>query len=53
MVVQKKYVPLMLLTAYRAAGLLVNMLKDNIKMDSIEMALSIARSENNLKNMYC
>ena len=39
----------MLLTAYRAAGLLVNMLKDNIEMDSIEMALSFARSENNLK----
>jgi hypothetical protein len=34
-IVQKKYVPRMLLTAYRAAGLRVNMLKDNIK----EMAL--------------
>jgi len=43
----------MLLTAYRAAGLLVNMLKDNIEMDSKEMALVIARSENNLINIYC
>jgi hypothetical protein len=38
-IVQKKYVPLMLLTAYRAAGLRVNMLKDNIEMDSKETAL--------------
>jgi hypothetical protein len=37
--VQNKHVPLMLLTAYRAAGLRVNMLKDNIKMDIKEMAL--------------
>ena len=52
MTVQKKYVALMLLTAYRAAGLRVNMLKDNIEMDRKEMALMIARSENNLKNVY-
>jgi len=38
-IVQKKYVPLMLLTAYRAAGLRVNMLKDNIEMDIKEMAI--------------
>jgi hypothetical protein len=38
-IVQKKYVPLMLLRAYRAAGLRVNMLKDNIKMGIKEMAL--------------
>jgi hypothetical protein len=31
--VQKKYVPFMLLGAYRAAQLLVNMLKDNIELD--------------------
>jgi len=31
--VQKKYVPFMLQTAYRAAGLRVNMLKDNIEID--------------------
>ena len=31
--------PLMLLTAYRAAELRLNMLKDNIEMDIIEMAL--------------
>jgi hypothetical protein len=32
-IVQKKYVLLMFLTAYRAAGLRVNMLKENIEMD--------------------
>ena len=32
MIVHKKYVPLTLLTAYRAVELRVNMLKDNIKM---------------------
>ena len=37
--VQKKYVPLMLLRAYRAAELCVNILKDNIKMDSKEIEL--------------
>jgi len=31
-IVHKKYVPLTLLTAYRAVELRVNMLKDNIKM---------------------
>ena len=38
-IVQMKYVPLMLLTAYRAAGLHVNMLKDNIEMDTKEVHL--------------
>jgi hypothetical protein len=41
-IVQKKYVPVMLLRAYRAAELRVNMLKDNTKMDIKEMALNIA-----------
>ena len=36
---QKKYLSLMLLTAYRAAGLRVNMLQDNIEMDIKEMVL--------------
>ena len=31
--VQKKYVPHILLRAYRAAELRVNMLKDNIEME--------------------
>jgi hypothetical protein len=31
--VQKKYAPLVLLRAYRAAGLLVKMLKDYIEME--------------------
>ena len=33
-IVQKKYVALMLHRAYRAAGLCVNMLKDNIDVTS-------------------
>jgi hypothetical protein len=37
--VHKKYIPVMLLTAYRAAGLRVNVLKGNIEMDMKEMAL--------------
>ena len=53
MTVQKKYVALMLLTAYRAAGLRVNMLKDNIEMDRKEMAPMIAQSENILINISC
>ena len=36
---QKKYLSVMLLTAYRAAGLRVNMLRDNTEMDIKEMAL--------------
>ena len=36
---QKKYLSLMLLTAYRAAGLRVYMLMDNIKMDIKKMVL--------------
>ena len=42
-IVQKKYVPLMLLTAYRAAGLRLNMQKDHIEMDITEMALMTSR----------
>jgi hypothetical protein len=37
--VQKKYVPLILLTAYRAAGIRVIKVKDNIEMDIKEMPL--------------
>jgi len=37
--VQKKYVAFMLPRAYRAAGLRVNMLKDNIEMNIKETAL--------------
>ena len=51
LIVQKKYVPLMLLTAYRAAGLHVNMLKDNIKMDSKEMVLVTTWTEFNSINI--
>jgi len=36
-IVQKKYVALMLLTVYRAAGLCVNVLKDNIECDIKEI----------------
>ena len=44
-------VPLMLLTAYRVAGLRVNMLKDNTEMDIIEMAALSMRNELNLINI--
>jgi hypothetical protein len=37
--VQKKYIPVMLLRAYRAAGLRVKMLKDNIEMGIKEMTI--------------
>ena len=52
MIVQKKYVPLMLLTAYRAAGLRVNMLRDNIGIDIKEIALIFKPIENNIINTY-
>jgi hypothetical protein len=45
--VHSKYVPLMLLTAYRAAGLRVNMLKDNIEIDIKEIAFIFTLIENN------
>ena len=45
------YVPLMLLKAYRAAGLRVNMLKDNTEMDITEMAALSMRNELNLINI--
>jgi len=37
--VQKKYVPRMLLKAYRVAGLHVNMQRDNIEINIKEMTL--------------
>ena len=43
-IVQKKYVALMLLTAYRAAGLIMNMLKVNNEMDIKVMALIITKT---------
>jgi hypothetical protein len=46
-IVQKKYVLLMLPRAYRAAGLRVNLLKGIVEMDIIVMALMIVQSENN------
>jgi len=42
----------MLLKAYRARGLYVNMLKDNIEIDIKIMALRIKRTENNYSNTY-
>jgi hypothetical protein len=45
--VRNKYVPRMLLRAYRAAELQVNMLKDNIKMDFKEIALMTTWNESN------
>jgi len=41
---QKKCVTLILLKAYRAAELRVNMLKDNIEMDIKEMVLKFKRT---------
>jgi hypothetical protein len=49
-IVQKKCV--MLLTAYRAAVLHVNMLKDSIEMDGKEISLMIKRTKNNIINAY-
>ena len=49
---QKKYVPLMLLTAYRAAGLRVNMLKDNIEIGIKEIAFIFTLIENNIISTY-
>jgi hypothetical protein len=51
-IVQKKYFPLMSLTAYRAAGLGAKMPKDNIEMDIKEMPLKIKRAEINFINTY-
>ena len=50
-IVQKKYVPLMLLKAYRVAELRVNMLRDNIEIDITEMAAVSMRTELNLTNI--
>ena len=49
---EKKYVSFMLLPAYRAAELFVNMLKDNFGKESKEMALMIKRTENNCTSTY-
>ena len=49
-IVQKKYVPIILLTAYRAAGLRVNMVRGNIEMGIKEMAL-ITRTALNMINI--
>ena len=45
---QRKYVPLMLLRAYRVAGLYVNMFKDNIEMGIKGKVLVIKCTENYL-----
>ena len=49
-IVQKKYIPLIFLRGCRAAGLCVNMLKDNIQKDVKVIALLTMRSEINLIN---
>ena len=51
MIVREKYVVLMLLRTNRAAGLRVKVLQDIFEIDSTEMALMIAESENNLINV--
>jgi hypothetical protein len=43
---EQKYVPFLLLTAYRAAELLVNTLKDNIKINIKEINTYSANVEN-------
>ena len=45
---QRKYVPLTLLRAYRVAGLYLNMLKDNIEMGIKGKVLVIKWTENYL-----
>ena len=49
--VQKKYVPHMLLRAYRAAELRVNVLKDNVEMHIKEIAFIIKWNNSNLINI--
>jgi hypothetical protein len=49
--VQKQYVPLMLLKIYRTAELLVNKVKDNIEVDSKEIELMTTWNESNLLNI--
>jgi hypothetical protein len=46
--VQKKYIPHMFLTAFRAAELRVNVLKDNIEMYIKEISLMTSWNESNL-----
>ena len=50
--VQKRNFPLMLLTAYRAAGLRVKKFQDNIEINIKEIALMITRTESNITNTY-
>ena len=50
--VQKEYVTLMSLIAYTAAGLRMNMLQDNIKVEIKEIVLMITRNESNFINTY-
>jgi hypothetical protein len=49
--VQEKYVPFMLLRAYREAELCVNMLKDNTEGDIKEIALMTTWNDSRLINM--
>ena len=48
---KKKYFPLMFPRAYMAAGLGVNVLKNDIEMDTKEVALMSTRTELNLINI--
>jgi len=47
----EKYILVTFLRAYRAAGVHVNMLKNNIKMDMKEIAIKTAWTEFNLINI--
>jgi tRNA splicing endonuclease len=51
-IVRNKYVPLMLRTAYRATGIRVNMLKNNIEIDIEEIPLMFTRTENDFIDTY-
>jgi len=44
-ILKKKYFAIIFLRAYRATGLRVNMLKDNIEVDNKEMAFMITRTQ--------
>ena len=50
-IVQKNYIPLIFLRAYRAVELCVNTIKYNIKMVIKEIMLMITRIVNNLINI--
>jgi hypothetical protein len=47
----RKNIPFMLLRAYRVAGLLTNMLVDNIEMNNTEVALISMGTELNFLNI--